>query len=201
MKGRITVVVLLITFMASCSSVGKESVLNTFPIDVDFNSESNRLVWVGSGETSIFTDGQWISTPSSDYTFMVYQQRFEDQWKSHKIMNRLDENYNGSGGEADQQHLFVVKYDEMLNNSRNFNIMSTMGNGEGIIDESYENAVMFIDAGISSFAPYSHIRLTQKYDYSKGKLDEIIELVKLDKNSVETPFMRIIESATLFNEK
>ncbi len=199
MKGRITIVLVLAIFMASCSTVGKESVLNTFPVEIE--NESDRLVWIGTGTSSIYKDGAWIPTPSSNYTFMVYQQRFEDQWKSHKVMNRVHENYNGSGGEADQQHLFVVKYEKVLDESKEFSILSTMGNGEGKIDETFENAVMFIDAGISSFAPYSHIRLTQKYDYINGKLDEVIELVKVDKDNNETPFMKIIESATLFNEK
>ncbi len=183
--------------LSSCSVSSKSSVLNVFPVKE--TAEKTELVWVGTGTPSIYKDGKWVETPTGNYTFMVHQKRFAHQWKSHKIMNRTDKDYNGGAGDADQQHLFVVSYDEGKK-SGNFDILSTMGNGEGVIDNNYENATMFIDAGISSMAPYSHIRLTQKYNYDAGTLNEIVELVKLNDDNSETPFMRIKESASLFRK-
>ncbi len=191
---KLSVCALLIS--TSCMAAEDPSVLNAFPVNE--TSDKTELVWIGTGSTNVYEDGEWISTPTEDYTFMVYQKRYEDQWKSHKIMNRVFDNYSGAAGDVDQQHLFVVSYDQESNHSRNFDILSTMGNGEGVIDSEYENATMFIDAGISKFAPYSHIRLIQKYDYDEGTLNEVIELVKLHKDSSETPYMRIIETASLF---
>ncbi len=194
------VLVSLISLIAlsSCSSRKQTSVLNTFPV-TDRTNET-ELVWVGTGTTTIFKEGNWVATPSEDYTFMVYQKRFDTQWKSHKIMNRTNDNYSGVAGDVDQQHLFVVSYDLQNDGSRKFDILSTMGNGTGIMDNSYENATMFIHAGISPLAPYSHIRLTQKYDYIAGTLNEVIELVKIEDDKSETPYIRIIESASLFRK-
>ncbi len=184
--------------LSSCTSRKQTSVLNTF--SVRESSNETELVWVGKGSTTIYQNGTWVATPSEDYTFMVYQKRFNTQWKSHKIMNRLNEDYSGIAGNVDQQHLFVVSYELQTDGSRKFDILSTMGNGEGVVDNKYENATMFIDAGISAFAPYSHIRLTQKYDYVAGTLNEIIDLVKVEDDESETPYIRITESASLFRK-
>lgn len=157
------------------------------------------LVWVGRGESSRFEGGQWKRTPEQDYSFMVYQRRFADRWESQKVQNRADVGYGGEAGEADQQHMFVLEYGAVDGQGRRpYKLRSTYGEGQGSSDVGYRDATMEIKADISSFAPYNHIRITQRYEYEAGQLVETVELFKRDEEGEETPFVRVQERATMY---
>ena len=158
------------------------------------------LVWVGSGVSQRYEQGRWVRTPQQDYTFMVYQRRFERRWESQKIQNRASAGYAGEAGPADQQHMVVLDYEAPdARGQQRFTLRSTYGDGAGQADEGYRRATLELKArGLSRWAPYSHIRITQAYDYEGGTLDEVVELFKRGEDGQETPFVRVTERARLY---
>lgn len=50
-----------------------------------------------------------------------------------------------------------------------------------------------------SFMPYNKIRITQDYNYGRGTLTEIVELVK-EKDGKEIPFMKNEEIALIYSK-
>lgn len=159
-----------------------------------------QLVWVGTGTSYIWSDGEWIRTPGSDYEFLVRQNRFADHWESLKVQNRSHPDYDGSAGPADQQHFFRIEYGApSAEGDLPITLRSTYGDGHGVSDRQYREATLeFEAAGVSRFAPYNRFRITQHYRYDEGLLDETVELFKLQDDGTESPFAKIEERARIF---
>ncbi len=73
-----------------------------------------------------------------------------------------------------------------------------MGYGSGYSDREYRSTVIDFKADVSSFAPFDHYRLTQKYLYERGRLQETVLLYKRGENGEELPFARMDEDAQIF---
>lgn len=181
--------------LAGCMTGGDESVLSGSEAEAIPDAQ---IVWVGTGTAWVYDDDSWVRSPSQDYEFLVRQNRFAQRWESLKIQNRTHPEYDGSAGDADQQHFFEIAYgapdaDGVLP----VHVSSTYGDGTGESDATFEHAQLEIDAETSRFAPYNRIRITQHYDYAAGELNETVELVKVT-NDGETPFFKIEEEARIF---
>jgi hypothetical protein len=159
-----------------------------------------QLVWVGTGTSYIWSDGEWIRTPGSDYEFLVRQNRFGDHWESLKVQNRTHPDYDGSAGPADQQHFFRIEYGApTAEGDLPITLRSTYGDGHGVSDREYREAALEFEAvGVSRFAPYNRFRITQHYRYDEGVLDETVELFMLENDGTESPFAKIEERARIF---
>jgi hypothetical protein len=78
-----------------------------------------------------------------------------------------------------------------------FKLRSSFGDGGGQIDREFRAGTMEFDArDVSMFAPFNRYRITQQYRYEQGELIEVVELLK-QKGTMETPFMRFEEQASL----
>lgn len=161
---------------------------------------SERWVWVGEGTAYRHVDGAWERSATQDYAFLVRQDRHPGRWLSLKVQNRTHPGYDGRAGAADQQHAFAVELGAPDADGRlALRLRSTYGDGGGYGDSELRHAVLtFRAAGVSRFAPYDRFRITQRYLYEEGRLDESVELFKLGRDGAERPFAKIEERARLF---
>ncbi len=156
------------------------------------------LVWVGEGKAEILQGGVWQRAPEFDYQFSVVQRRYRNHWDSVKELHRRHPNYDGSAGQRDQTYFFHVAYRPADDESAvSGSVTSTLGNGSLSTDRGFRDAVVELDADVSSFAPFNAYRITQHYRYDAGSLTETVELNKKH-DGTETPWVRSQEQATLF---
>ena len=161
--------------------------------------DTYTIIWNGSSLAYVFKDGEWQRAESYDYIFDVIQKRYADTWKSIKNLHRLHPDYDGRAGERSQTMYFELVYKEGADKNRleSF-INSSLGRGTGISDVEFRNQTLTMKAeGISRFAPYNHIRITQQYNYEEGILEEFVELFKV-KGGEEIPFMKMEERAYFY---
>ncbi|WP_338769744.1 hypothetical protein WAF17_10455 [Bernardetia sp. ABR2-2B] len=159
--------------------------------------DNYSIIWQGSGESYIYLDGKYERNESNDYTFEVVQRRYKNSWKSIKNMHRIHPNYDGKAGEREQTMFFGIDFSANQNKIVS-TINSSLGNGKGESDNEFrEQTMQFSLDGISSFAPYNTMRITQHYKYEEGILLETVELFKF-KDGNEIPFVKIEEKATIF---
>ncbi|MEN0051611.1 MAG: hypothetical protein AAF806_31395 [Bacteroidota bacterium] len=112
-------------------------------------------------------------------------------------MHRMHPDYDGKAGEREQTMYFELDFSRKGNEIVS-TLNSSLGCGEGRSDSEFRaQQLQFAVDGISSFAPYNTMRITQHYKYEEGKLVETVELFKL-KGTEETPFARIVEVASIF---
>lgn len=198
---RVSVGTVVLSFVAvltvtGCVSSGEASVLT----GTDLNRmPEEQLVWVGTGTSYRYEEDGWVRTPEQDYEFLVRQNRFADRWESLKVQNRTAAGYDGTAGEADQQHSFTIEYGELnADGELPLTVNSTYGNGWGSSDPDYERALLEINANVSRLAPYNTIRIEQDYDYEEGTLTETVLLLEVSDDGEERPFVRIHEQARIF---
>ncbi|MBX2876020.1 MAG: hypothetical protein KTR30_28120, partial [Saprospiraceae bacterium] len=160
-------------------------------------TDNYSIVWVGSGESFLFKQGKYIRSESNDYAFEVVQRRYGNSWKSVKNMHRLHPDYDGKAGPREQTLFFGIDF-KKEGAGITSSIRSTIGGGKGQSDTEFREQSMELEVeGISSFAPYNTIRITQHYQYEKGQLLETVELFKR-KDGKEFPFAKIEEKAMIF---
>lgn len=189
----------LFGILTSCSTSEKVIIPRSKTLP---NVEDNyALVWVGNGSSYQFIDGKYVRNESNDYSFEVVQRRYNNAWKSVKNMHRIHPEYDGKAGNREQTMFFAIDFTENQNGHITSSINSSLGTGFGTSDDEFrEQTIQFSVDGISSFAPYNTMRITQHYQYEKGILLETVELFKLIDN-VETPFAMIEEKAYIFGRK
>jgi hypothetical protein len=155
------------------------------------------LVWVGRGECERYEGGAWVRRPEFDYDFTVEQRRLGDRWESVKSLRRRHPAYDGSAGERAQTYFFALAWGRADGQGRlPAALTSSLGNGEATSDREFRRAEMtFRAAGVSGMAPFDRYRITQRYDYEAGRLNETVEL-----NKGTTGWVRNREVATLFAE-
>lgn len=160
-------------------------------------TDNYTILWVGTGKSYIYNNGQYHRSPSTDYGFEVVQRRYKNTWQSTKNMHRIHPDYNGKAGPRDQNMYFGIEFSKDGNKLIS-QIKSSLGQGSGISDIEFrdQTLVLSID-NISSFSPYKTMRITQNYQYENGVLEETVELFKL-KNGKEIPFVKIEEKAKMF---
>jgi hypothetical protein len=183
------------TVLTSCGNHKKLIV----PLSKELYSihDNYPIVWVGSGISYIYLDGEYVRSESNDYSFEVVQRRYGNTWKSIKNMHRIHPDYDGKAGEREQTMFFEIKFSQQDNQIVS-KITSSLGSGTGLSDNEFrEQSMQFSAEGVSSFAPYNHYRITQDYQYEEGMLLETVELIKL-KDGIETPFAKIQEKAYIF---
>ncbi|MGL1933364.1 MAG: hypothetical protein OCD01_00010 [Fibrobacterales bacterium] len=172
---------------------------SVMPLTNSVNSTAPyTIVWNGTSKAWRYVEGEWQRDVTYDYLFNVVQRRYATVWKSTKHLHRLHSDYDGVAGERDQNMYFEIKYRDSMKNSLISKIKSSLGVGSGISDKGFNEQTIEIELkNISSFAPYSHIRITQQYQYAKGRLIELVELYKREGN-VEHPFMKMEEEADIY---
>lgn len=165
------------------------------------NTQDNySIVWVGTGSSYIYQNGTYHRSESNDYSFEVVQRRYDNHWKSIKNIHRIHPDYDGKAGEREQTMFFAIDFLKE-NNKIVSKINSSLGQGNGVSDSEFrEQTIQFSLDGISSFAPYNTMRITQNYKYEDGRLYEIVELFKF-KDGKEIPFVKIEEQAEIFRPK
>lgn len=181
--------------MSGCSSAKK----STIPFSSKQGFEDTyTIIWNGYSKAFVYKDGTWIRAATFDYYFDVIQKRYEKEWQSVKSLHRIHPEYNGKAGSRDQTMYFAVNYQDIINNTVNGSINSSLGNGILTTDNEFRNSTIDIDVkDVSMFTPYNKIRITQQYDYENGKLTETVLLLKT-KNGEETPFMKNEEEAYFY---
>lgn len=188
--------------MLICSAVLFFSCSNTSKVIVPLSLQANiegtyTIIWNGTSKAFRHVEGQWKRAESYDYVFDVVQKRYPTTWKSVKNLHRLHPDYDGRAGKRSQSMYFEVAY-ELAKADLKSQITSSIGAGEGTSDREFRTQVLNFElSGISSFAPYSHMRITQDYNYESGLLKEVVELFKL-KNGAEIPFMKNEETAYFY---
>jgi len=162
------------------------------------NIDNNySIVWVGSGESYFYNNGEYVRSESDDYAFEVVQRRYGRKWKSIKNMHRIHPDYDGRAGDREQTMFFAIDFSEDGNDIIS-KITSSLGSGLGTSDGEFRKQRLQLEVdGISSLAPYNTIRITQEYLYEEGQLLEVVELFKI-KNGMEIPFVKIEETAYIF---
>jgi len=196
MKKQSSYFAILISFILSSCGISKKIIIPTskkLPIIED----NYTIVWIGNGNSYVYIEGKYKRSESNDYTFEVIQRRYGNLWKSIKNMHRIHPEYDGKAGAREQTMFFGIEFskqgDKILSK-----INSSLGSGTGISDKEFrEQTIQFSIDGISSFAPYNTMRITQHYKYEEGLLLETGELFKL-KDGKETPFAKIEERAVIF---
>lgn len=194
-KRSIYLAVAMAAFLSSCGTSNEVIIptSKTLPTVEDNYS----IIWDGSGEAYVFNAGRYVRNESNDYSFEVVQRRYGNSWKSIKNMHRIHPDYDGKAGEREQTMFFGIDFSKEENKIVSA-INSSLGNGTGISDNEFRNQVIqFSVDGISSFAPYNTMRITQQYKYEEGILLETVELFKLS-DGKETPFAKIEERAVIF---
>lgn len=188
----------IIGLLASCGTA--EKVIIPQSTTLPGVKDNYTIVWVGSGKSYTYLEGEYVRSESNDYSFEVVQRRYDNSWKSIKNMHRIHPEYDGKAGAREQTMFFAIDFAEQEGKIIS-SINSSLGNGAGISDEEFrEQTIQFEVEGISSFAPYNTMRITQHYKYEEGLLLETVELFKL-KDGVETPFAKIEERAHIFGAK
>lgn len=188
-------IVIVTTVCTSCSTSNKFII----PISRTLPSieDNYTILWVGSGESYVYFEGKYQRSESNDYSFEVVQRRYGNSWKSVKNIHRIHPDYDGKAGEREQTMFFEINFSKVGNNIVS-NINSSLGNGTGVTDNEFrEQEIQFTVDGISSFAPYNTMRITQHYNYEQGVLLETVELFKLI-DGKESPFAKIEERAVIF---
>jgi hypothetical protein len=194
-KLSIYLAVAIAMFLTSCGTSGKIIIptSKTLPAIED----NYTIVWVGTGESYIFNEGEYVRNESNDYSFEVVQRRYGNTWKSVKNMHRIHPDYDGKAGEREQTMFFGIKFSNQGSQIVS-EINSSLGSGSGVSDNEFrEQTIQFSADGVSSFAPFNTYRITQHYKYEEGILLEIVELFKLE-DGKETPFAKIEEKAYIF---
>lgn len=195
MKKLIVVLISLSVLAISCSTSSKVIVPTSSQLPV--NTDNYTIIWSGTGESYVYTDGKYVRSKSNDYSFEVVQRRYGNSWKSIKNMHRIHPDYDGKAGEREQTMFFAIDFSE---NGEQIvaNINSSLGNGKGVSDKEFrEQQIQFSADGISPLAPFNTYRITQHYKYEEGILLETVELFKL-KEGKEYPFAKIEEKAAIF---
>lgn len=187
----------LLGLLAAC---GTEKAIIPHSTNLPSVEDNYTIVWVGSGTSYKYSEGEYVRSESNDYSFEVVQRRYDNSWKSIKNMHRIHPDYDGKAGAREQTMFFAINFSEQ-DGKITSSINSSLGNGSGVSDEEFrEQTIQFGVEGISSFAPYNTMRITQHYKYEEGLLLETVELFKL-KDGVETPFAKIEERAHIFGAK
>ena len=189
------IVPLMLVLLTSCST-SNQTVIPTSTV-LPSCDDNYSIIWVGNGQSYTYLDGKYERSESNDYSFEVVQRRYGNSWKSVKNMHRIHPEYDGKAGEREQTMFFAIDFSKKGNEIVS-TINSSLGNGDGISDNEFrEQQIQFAVDGISSFAPYNTMRITQHYKYEQGTLLETVELFKL-KDGKETPFAKIEEVASIF---
>lgn len=197
MKKILFKVAALISFITliSCSLTARP-MKNTTKLLAD-SRPKDMLVWVGKGESFQFKGGKWIRNKSQDYDFSVVQRRFADRWVSVKNILRRHPDYDMAAGKRTQTHLFEIFF-KSDSSMIPFELKSTFGDGNGIIDSEFTNGSMDFKAeGVSSFAPFDHYNIIQTYLYDEKILKETVILYKKKDNGEKELFAKVEEVATL----
>ncbi|MEI7725593.1 MAG: hypothetical protein WCK09_10845 [Bacteroidota bacterium] len=159
--------------------------------------DTYTIIWNGTSTAYRFVNDNWERAAGYDYQFSVMQKRYDNQWKSVKTLHRMNPGYDGKAGQRDQTMYFELVY-HSRNDSVICDLNSSLGNGKGFSDNEFRNqTIEFKVENISKFAPYDHIRITQKYKYEQGVLEETVFLFK-KKDGKEIPFMKNDERAYFY---
>ena len=165
-------VVMLIVWsllLGSCSTTTSVIVPLTSKASIE---DTYTIIWNGTSKAFRYVEGEWKREESYDYVFNVVQKRYEKTWKSIKNLHRLHPAYDGKAGERSQTMYFELAY-EVAGDTLETRLNSSLGSGSGTSDRVFREQVLNIElAGLSSFAPYSHMRIRQSYDYEGGVLTE-----------------------------
>jgi hypothetical protein len=152
------------------------------------------LLFVGHGECERLEDGKWVRRPELDYEFSVEQHRRGAHWSSVKTMRRRHPAYDGSAGPRSQTYFFELDYAPVdANGQVPGQLVSSLGKGSLLADPEFRTAVMEIRADVSRFAPFDRYKITQSYQYERGRLEELVELRDGDQ-----PWVRNREVAQIY---
>lgn len=189
----LTVVIAL--FLTSCVSSKKGAIPTTSKTAFE---DTYTIIWNGYSKAFIYKNSTWERAETFDYYFDVIQKRYNKTWKSVKSLHRVHPGYNGKAGQRDQTMYFELDYKTIRNGVVSGTIQSSLGTGTLETDNEYRNSEINIDVkDASAFMPYNKIRITQQYNYEKGKLTETVLLFKLVKGR-EQPFMKNEEEAYFY---
>ncbi|MGH1335211.1 MAG: hypothetical protein ACRBFS_03720 [Aureispira sp.] len=184
----------LCLLLGSCSSTNQIIVPLTATANIE---DTYTIIWNGTSKAFRYVEDEWVRDETYDYVFDVVQKRYEKTWKSVKNLHRLHPAYDGKAGLRSQSMYFELAY-ELAGESLRSQISSSLGNGTGTSDRVFrEQELNFALTNLSSFAPYSHMRIRQTYDYEEGVLTELVELFKV-KDGQEIPFMKNEETAYFY---
>ena len=187
--------VLATIIFASCTT-SKQVIIPTSKT-LPSNDDNYIIIWSGIGESYLYKNNQYIRSETNDYSFEVVQRRYNNKWKSVKNMHRIHPDYDGKAGKREQTMFFELDFSKKGNRIVS-TLNSSLGDGEGNSDNEFrKQKIQFSINGISSFAPYNTMRITQHYKYEEGVLLETVELFKLKKGK-EKPFAKIEEKAFIF---
>ncbi|MEL7529916.1 MAG: hypothetical protein AAFN10_01335 [Bacteroidota bacterium] len=193
MKFPLFICLLSFTFL-SCSS----SLQTIVPLAEKPKVEDTyTIIWNGISKAYRYENQAWQREESYDYIFDVVQKRYQDHWKSIKNLHRLHPDYDGKAGDRSQSMYFEIAYEKM-GEALEIALASSLGPGRGTSDHEFRNQTLEFElAGLSSFSPYTHMRIRQNYQYEKGLLEEIVELYRIE-DGVEIPFMKNEETAWFY---
>lgn len=177
------------TTAIACAGPQEWTPLRSEPLE----SAQTTLVWAGRGECERYEAGVWQRRPEFDYEFTVEQRRHGAHWESVKSLRRLHPDYDGSAGERTQTYYFDVHYRPASDATVEGEMRSSLGTGRVVTDPEFRNATIELRADVSAFAPFDRYRITQRYAYERGELEEVVELV-----NDTSPWVRNHERATLF---
>jgi hypothetical protein len=155
------------------------------------------IVWVGHGQTERMEDGRWVRAPAFDYDFSVEQRRFGDHWESVKTMRRASPDYDGSAGPREQVLWFRIDYRARGGDVQG-EVRSAIGAGEVATDREFRAAQIVLHPDVAAQAPFDTYRITQRYLYEDGRLEETVELLDHE-DGREVPWVRNEEQAELFH--
>jgi hypothetical protein len=184
----------VLLWLANFTASGQVIVPLTTEVQVD---DTYTIIWNGASIAYRFVNEKWERAADYDYQFSVMQKRYDNLWKSLKTLHRMHPDYNGKAGQRDQTMYFELKYSSR-NDSVICDLNSSLGKGSGVTDKEFRNqTIEFKVDGLSKFAPYDHIRITQEYKYEQGVLEETVFLFK-KKDGKEIPFMKNEERASFY---
>lgn len=188
--------IVLSLLWSSCSTTTAVIVPLTSKASIE---DTYTIIWNGTSKAFRYVEGKWKRDESYDYVFNVVQKRYEKTWKSIKNLHRLHPAYDGKAGERSQTMYFELAY-EVAGKTLETQLSSSLGSGSGTSDRVFREQELNIElTGLSSFAPYSHMRIRQSYDYEGGVLTELVELFRL-KDGKEIPFMKNEETAYFYTK-
>lgn len=161
--------------------------------------DTYTIIWNGTSEAYRYVEGEWQRDSTYDYVFDVVQKRYPKQWKSVKNLHRLHPDYDGRAGQRSQAMYFELNYQRREQDIQAL-ISSSLGKGQGTSDREFREQVLEFElVGLSSFSPYTHMRIHQSYRYEAGLLEELVELYRIE-DGQEVPFMKNHERAWIYTK-
>jgi hypothetical protein len=184
----------VVLFLSACTSLHSPLPLIEGPPPAALASN----IFVGYARAFQYAAGKWVPVPEYDYEFLLLENRFAGRWEAIKEIHYRHPRYDGRAGPRDQTIYFAVRTSPAADGGLDLAVEGNLGTGKGHEDPGGgELVIELASARRGWFVPFNTIRIRQKRETAKGRVEEIVDLF-LKKDGREIPFMRMQEEGIIY---